>query len=693
MKMLPLAALAVPLLLNAPALAHGGGFPPPKPPTGGTYSGPGDTVPGGGGTGGPTGPVPSTPAPAGPSTPAPRGPATPAPGTSPPGPMTPSPGQSLPDLSDWSWWWNFNRDPYLELKRAIHAGAVTTGSDEFFLGHGAKAGGAGHMPSGNDIKTRIGPALQAAIEGESWTIQTDSMLAIAKLRPAFDPEGKSLVELISQHLDTPNQKLSESAIVALGLTGDFESVGILADIAADNEAGRKLMNRSSVPGRTRPLAALALGVLGEQLHIADARRILVGRLGQILREDSGASPDLHVACITAIGMTPLPELSNAPILAAKTSGRARQVSPTRSRQAQIQFLIEILKDEGRREYVRAHVPKALGRLAADASEGLCGEVQLALVEEFKRRASNDRLVRYGLVEALGMIGDADEGGSDQKVREILHKSLRNGDNSERGLASIAIALGSSRRGESDQPYAALAGERKLLLKQLATGKSRLRPWTALALGVQTFHANRGGQPESREVISALLQTYKKTRNPTDAGAWSIALGLTRNASAREPIHERLDRLGNDEARGYAAVALGLLGDKASVVGLEGVLNESTYHPLLLRKSATGLALLGEKSVGKKLVEGLAQGKSAAVKSSSVAAIGLVGDAQVINPLLEILKDEQQLDTSRRFAAIAVGVVCEPSAMPWTASLMNHLNYFAMTDSLLSGSGTGVLNLR
>jgi len=116
---------------------------------GGTYRGPGDTVPAGGGGGGGGGSGPSTPSPSGPSTGSPSGPTTPTPagpgaatgtpGGRPAGPSTGG-GATGPDLTGWEFWWNFNKDQYLNLKAAIYSGVVS-GSDTFFLGSAPEGAG------------------------------------------------------------------------------------------------------------------------------------------------------------------------------------------------------------------------------------------------------------------------------------------------------------------------------------------------------------------------------------------------------------------------------------------------------------------------------------------------------------------------------------------------------------------------
>src|SRR5690606_14307459 len=109
---------------------------------GGSYRGPGDTVPpgegAGPGTGGPTGGGPTTPGPGGPTTPGPGGgPQTPgsgpgAPGTGgggPRGPVTAGGGGGKKNrpgegFEQWQFWWENNKDRYLDLRTRLGEGAV-----------------------------------------------------------------------------------------------------------------------------------------------------------------------------------------------------------------------------------------------------------------------------------------------------------------------------------------------------------------------------------------------------------------------------------------------------------------------------------------------------------------------------------------------------------------------------------------
>jgi len=142
---------------------------------GGTYRGPGDTVPPGGG--GTTGGGPSTPGTGGPSTPGPSGPTTPGPATpgtpggapsGPRGPATQGGGtDNGPDLTLWQYWWGFNKEPYINLKSHIHTGTAVTGSDDFFLGQGEKGQARDNLrPSDDSVRTKVVPALINSLHTE-----------------------------------------------------------------------------------------------------------------------------------------------------------------------------------------------------------------------------------------------------------------------------------------------------------------------------------------------------------------------------------------------------------------------------------------------------------------------------------------------------------------------------------------------
>ncbi|MCB9914053.1 MAG: HEAT repeat domain-containing protein [Planctomycetes bacterium] len=688
------AALTAFLLLATQDASWGGGshapVPPPPP-----WDGPGDTVPAGGGGGAPSGP--STPAPAEPGAPSRPGPSSSGAAgrtrraelgpQAPAAPSTPA-GVELPDLSEWTWWWNFNRDPYLDLKRQVQVGETTTSSDDFYLGHGQSARRSDALPDAEARRTLIGPALLASIDAGSYHLQGDALLALAKLYPDFAPDSGSTRELLVAYLRDASQQKAEAAIAALGVLGDPAAAQDLLDLAADNARGRELVGRRSVAGHSRPVAAFALGVLGAQLDSEWDRLRIVNGLQALLREPMGAAPDLHVACVTALGLVPL--AAPGELRPLDGDGGA---DPLVDRARQVRFLVSLLLDEDRHVAVRAHAPKAIASLARTGSRELADAAKRALLDELAHRGRSERHVSFGLVEALGMLGDGDDDAIDRDVRAALQRSVDDGNNSQSGLSLVALALASSRRGQGEAPLAGLPATRKYLLGKLARGKSRQRPWAALALGLQEYHALRAGEAASEAVRSALLATNEDVRAPLDSGAWSLALGLCGDERAVDALVGRLERSADDEARGYAAIGLGLLGSTEAVPALQRVLETSRHRDVPLRKAATALVLLGRRDVVDELLEIVAEEKTANAKGTGIAVLGLVGDRRIVAPLVAVLADEHQLDITRAYAATALGLCCEREPLPWTASIANHVNYLANTETMLSADGQGILNLR
>ena len=670
-----------------PLEAHGGLFRPPPPPP---YDGPGGSGVGqGGGGGGASTPVPGGPA--RPSAPAPA-PATPSP-ASPGGAGSPITrvGGAQPDLSDWSLWWGFNSDPYLGLREIVRSAGPLTGSDEFFLGQGASEKLRTSGPQEAAIREKVGPALQRAIESESSDrVLCDAMIALAKLHPVYAPSGvRSMSELFTPHLDHPNQKVVESAIVALGLMADSTCTPALCSLAADGAVGRKLLGRVKVPLPTRALAALALGVVGANSEREDERRYVAHTLVQILEGERQASPDLFVSCVTALGLTSLAE-SRVP---ARNGGEERSVASS-SRQGLIRFLTDLLHDEDRHRFVRAHAPVALARLVRGVDDPERAGVARALLDVLGGGEKVGRLVRYGIVEGLAAIGDSDADAVDAEIREVLRESVRRGDSFQRQLSVLAIAQVSSRPGTGAGESLEGAREgRAFLVEQLTRGKRRTRPWAALGLGLFGHHLREGGRELDEATSKGLSQTLSGVGSPSDSGAWYIALGLRGDVAAAPALLGRLESTRDDAARGRAAIALGLLGAREAIPALEKIVRESRYRPALLRDSAIALALLGDKRVVVHLLEIMSSTDSVAIQSAVVGALAFIGDARVIDPLVELLEDPERPDIARDFAAIALGVACERGRLPWTASFANHLTYAAATDALISGKGSGILNLR
>ncbi|MFT7542983.1 MAG: HEAT repeat protein [Gammaproteobacteria bacterium] len=610
-----------------------------------------------------------------------------APKMGPSGPSTPALGGA--DISAWTWWWTYNQDPYLDLKRRVVDGGRASGSDDFYIGQSVSQKRISLLPTPEVIQTRIGPAVLRAVREEGGLMRPEAALVtLGKLHPRFKPADATIMEILIEHLGSSRQSVVDSAIFAIGMSGDPSGARILLSIAEDNHQGRLLLNRERIGISVRSLAALSLGQLTTRVENVDVRRFIVHGLSRLLEGERLAAPDLHVACVTAMGFAALPE---APAARASDSDLS---SSLLSREGQLRFLQGVLADSKRHEYVRAHVPKAMGDLAKDATPRHQEYALEALLDLLENERKSPRLVKYGLIEAIGVLADSDDEPLDQRARRALHGEVMEGQPVERGLALVALGLCSSRPGESAEGrLSSFGAERNYLMRYFIKGKSNTRAWAALALGLQGHHVLKAGGKLSVSTGQAVEATFEATRSPLRSGAQALALGLRREFESTEILIDHLKNESDENLRSQIAIALGLLGERSAIEPLESVMENSHHLPSLLRDSSIALAMLGHKGVVLDLVRILRDGPNHYTKSAAITALGFVGDSQAIEPLLEILENTDQQDLTRGFAATALGVICEEDPMPWKSKFSNHLNYQAMTFTMNNSDGTGVMNFR
>lgn len=126
---------------------------------------------------------------------------------------------------------------------------------------------------------------------------------------------------------------------------------------------------------------------------------------------------------------------------------------------------------------------------------------------------------------------------------------------------------------------------------------------------------------------------------------TYALGKTRSKSAVAPLIERLTNDKKDAVKGAAAVALGEIGDESAVTPLMQVLNPQMILPA---------AKKARKSKRR---------ENAFVLRSAAHSLGQIASRQAISALVALLEDEKTEDDVRREAAIALGRIGDPSALP------------------------------
>jgi HEAT repeat protein len=631
-----------------------------------------------------------------PSTPSNRGPSTgsPATGTAAtgmPSPLAATGGAAGPvetDPTSWELWWLFNQDRYLDLKAHIAALDVSTGSDSAWM-----ASGSGNY--GADAASEIVvPALLATLEKErQQDIVTAATVALARM--ADGPVAARSAEFshaFAAFVNDPNQEIGETSVLARGIVGDESAAQELTALLGDAPSARKAFRGAAVPTRTRAFAAYALGLLASKSANEDVRRFIVHHLANTLHEDMGSTPDVHVGCVLALGLTPLAWTSKLGdgLDAPATPAAARRISTvaTASRETQIEALFAVFVDPNGDRFVRAHVPTALAKLSDGASEAACTEITTALLDALAPNSRERDEVVQGCTLALGAVGGVDQRELDVKVRATLERIALGGERQSRSFALIALA----QRAARTHSATVAAETRAFLAERLSDGKSHERAWAALALGVLERERKAPNEVNAQSTRALLVSTLKDCGSPEEVGALAIGCGLASDLDAVPVLITKLERTADVRVQGYLAVALGLLGDARATQPLKAVLADARFRPELLRSAAIGLAMLEDRTLVPTLVDTLSTATSLASQGAAASVIGWIGDKRAVDPLLKLLANRDVTASARGYAAVALGRVCDRDRLPWNALIASDVHYRAATVTLLAGDGTGVLEI-
>ncbi len=659
-------------LLSTEAFAHGGQYrgpgdtvPPPSGGGGGTTPGPGGpTTPGGGG--------PSTPGAGGPSTPSAGGPSTGGPsagGGGGGGPTTGGGMQLGDDLTRWQFWWEFNKDPFIKLREAIHQGGVTTNSDDFFMGAGKVVESKNTMrPTDAQIMNEILPKLKQALDStDQRDITSSCMVAMAKV--GRDHEQFKILDVFKERLVSKDLEIRQTAAVAMGISQMTESVDDLIAIATDSPKGQKLTKRTEVDDQTRSFAAYGLGLVGFATSNVDVKKKVLDGLKGILSDKNISDRNIRVAAINAIGILQPTD---------DDAGRAllRESYDTL-------FKYWNRKVGPGEQLIQAHVPPAIAKLLKSCDdEKIRAEFTEEMLKTLKGKTKIKRSVDQvpmSAALALGQIGTVE----DKAVSKGLLEYYKKGKNLQARYFCL-IALGQIGGDEN----------RDELLKVLQKGsKALIKPWAALSLGVLSFNRLENDLGVDAEVGLAMQKWLSKLKNPEALAALAIGLGLAKYEDAADELREMLEKQKNkDELAGYICIGLALMDDQRSTEPISRVVQASVRRPDRLRQAAIALGKLGDQRVAPMLADMLDDDSKNLARMSAIAsALGFIGDTRTVSPLCKMLFDEGLGDLTRAFAAVALGGVADKEMLPWNSKIGINMNYRAAVETL-TNQQSGILDI-
>ncbi|GJM20202.1 MAG: hypothetical protein DHS20C15_01170 [Planctomycetota bacterium] len=629
-------------LIAGPVLAHGG-----------QYKGPSDAGSPGSNSGGTVAPPtnPAGAAGAGPGAPAAAGPTSAPRGT---GSRSargggdreggPTSGGTLTPVASfdiWEFWWENNKDRFLNLKGRLINDRGVSGGTGFLTGRGRRnTASTSRRPNRTEINQNVIPALVSLVQNETdGDILDSAILALGRTTEAdlADQVADEAVKLLAHN----ELSVQSSSALALGVLGSAKANQMLIDILAENSAGKRAVGGGSPHFLVRAFAALSLGLIGESDGV-DALMSTIDGLGD-------SDFEIKVGAIVGLG------------LIGSDHPRTHDVR---------EFLEKTLKDRKLDQLIKSYVPTSIGKLGHASSAP-------ALLANFLDR-DTDNVVRQSSAIGLGQVATM----ADTETIEALLDYVKEGrDIQTRHFAIIALGEIGARDEAASERQELHDSVRDQLLKEIQKkGKSQAhRSWAGLSAAIYA----RGQKEAQPRVIETLKSAYKKESDMSFRGAFAVALGLIGDQSPEtsEMIYEDLREKSEQDFRGYAGVALGFLQYQEAAEDLRSLVQNKAITPTLRLQAATALGLMSDTQAVGVLIETLDSARTLGVSSAVAKALGLIGDKESIAPLNKIAADDSRQKITRAFACVALGIVGEKTDLPWNAAISANNNYRAKVSSI------------
>lgn len=631
-------------LLTSVAFAHGGqytgpsgsgssgGFAPagsgtpgpgPGPAGGGTGSPGGTTGPVGGGTTGPGSPTPGTPgAPPPGAAPAPGGTGAPVPGggATPGGYKKPASDSNL----TWAAWWFFNDDKYLNLKAKIRSEENETDNADLFAGN-AFGGDDVTKVNAKMIREQINPVLKYALKDPFYDTRAAALIALGKTGMA-----ESLADL-KELMGDEHKQVRESVFLAMGILGNKEALPTLIKVMNDETEARKWVKQTNgIETRTRAFAAIGIGLIGARENdLSDTPEAMASLVSMMNAKENEKQRDLQIAPIVALGIM-----------------RAKDATPA---------LLDFFNDKGNSAWARAYAATSLAKIG-DAA---------ALDTLTKGLKDKQNAVVQSCAMALGILAKP----TDKDAIDGLQKLVKSG--ADLGAKNYAIMSLAEIGGEDN---------RNLLARMTKKGNTFERSFSSLGLGVYMY-ANPADSAKG-EISESLHKFFKSEKNPDIRGANAIAIGLMGYDTAGADLLEALKDGGQASLRSHLCIALGLMRYTAATPEIRRTVSDKGDIDLR-RNASIALGLMGDKeavTVLQKEIE--ASENSIAVHGAVTQGLGFIGDRSAVPTLIKFLKERDKYqDSTRAFAAVALGLLGDKDDIPIISKISEHNNYLIRTDAI------------
>lgn len=408
-------------------------------------------------------------------------------------------------------------------------------------------------------------------------------------------------------LSDGHRRVRDQSLLAASLADGSAARYHLLRIAAGERTELRAATGDSERERVRAIAAILLAARRDPRDPSAARL-----LGEWVA-DRGVAWQYRALAVEALGLAGAPDAAER--------------------------LIALARDRGEPAPIRSAAVAALGHLGVHAT----APIVLQLLDERDHEADLHTAAALA-VASLVDAGDADA------VRALLKAQEREG-NALTGRF-LLLALG--------QVGGRLAENR--IARALERASSEERIFAALALALA---ARRSG---SLTTATPLFDLLRECHLVEERCALAVALGLTGQPRALEPLAELALRGPSPDVRRYAVVGLYLLAHAGGVSVLEHVLNDDDN--LEVRMQAMQALARLDPTGSSALIHALNGPTASATmeRAMLIESLGLTRDPGAIEPLLALLRSGKAVAAEREAATLALGLVYEARTAPPTARI-------------------------
>ena len=561
-----------------------------------------------------------------------------------------SAGPSSLDVASagWQYWWEFNKDRYLDLRSRSVRLSSKGGVAGHLTGRGRRAPPSLFVrPEPDVIRGQVLPLLIRLLDGEKDRDLLDSsMLALA--RSSDEDVAQFVIDAIVPYLAHDDRVVQCAAALSLGVLHSPRALPVLTAVARDTGKGRSLARETGPLNQSvRACAALGLGLVNQP----DSVDVLC----TLVRRTSDSDDDLKACAITALGL-----MDNA------SSSQA------------LTFLLELLADRRLDPPIKSHVPTAIGKLCNRLGV-LDPAVDEALLQAFGSQDTDDR-VRQSVAIALGLVGTipSDDLEQDRVLRALLEYCAQGRNDATREFCLIAVGEIGARDTATPEHPRVHEALRALFVRQCVEPTvASDRAWAALGAAVYGQV-----QTEARPALAeGLFQAWLEEHDPSYKGAFALALGLLDEGERADELFADMTGQQDQELNGFTAIALGFMGYDPASETLRTLCHAKAILATYRMRLATALALMADEGADASLIALLGEGHAVGVNAAAAKALGLIGGVQALTTLQAMAANQHQLELARAFACVAVGMICEKTALPWNARLSADTNFRSLVPTL------------